>query len=157
MKSPLLPDRASLSFSKWARGKAVARIRLNSVSQCPGGNLLDLGCGLGPDSPQPRIRVTSRYLLAVDVNERALDLVRRNADVMRLTNVNAVLAQDAPAALEFMTIWSNPPIRVGKAELHSLLQTWMPRLTVGSDAWLVVARNLGADSLQRWMDAEFGD
>jgi 16S rRNA (guanine1207-N2)-methyltransferase len=93
----------------------------------------------------------------VGVSERALDLVRRNADVMGLTNVNAVLAADVPADLEFMTIWSNPPIRVGKAELHGLLQTWMPRLAPGSDAWLVVARNLGADSLQRWMDGEFGD
>jgi 16S rRNA G1207 methylase RsmC len=56
-----------------------------------------------------------------------------------------------------MTIWSNPPIRVGKNELHGLLERWLPRLEPGSDAWLVVARNLGSDSLQRWLTAEFPD
>jgi hypothetical protein len=33
----------------------------------------------------------------------------------------------------------------------------MPRLTVGPDAWLVAARKLGADLLQRMTDYEFGD
>ena len=91
----------------------------------------------------------------MDVNERALDLVRRNADVMGLTNVNAVLPGSVPSDISFMTIWSNPPIRVGKDELHAMLRMWIPRLLPGSDAWLVVARNLGSDSLQRWMETEF--
>jgi hypothetical protein len=42
---------------------------------------------------------------------------------------------------------------VGKAELHTLLQTWLPRLADNGTAWLVVARNLGADSLQEWITA----
>jgi 16S rRNA G1207 methylase RsmC len=54
-----------------------------------------------------------------------------------------------------MTIWSNPPIRVGKNELHGLLEKWLPRLDNGCDAWLVVQRNLGSDSLQRWMQLTF--
>jgi len=52
------------------------------------------------------------------------------------------------------TIWSNPPIRVGKNELHAMLLHWLPRLEPGSDGWLVVQRNLGSDSLQRWLQAE---
>jgi 16S rRNA G1207 methylase RsmC len=88
---------------------------------------------------------------AVDVNQRALDLVRRNAQALGLTNVNACTPDDVPAGLEFRTIWSNPPIRVGKNELHDLLTAWLPRLQVGSDAWLVVQRNLGSDSLHRWL------
>ena len=52
------------------------------------------------------------------------------------------------------SIWSNPPIRVGKAVLHDLLRTWLPRLAAGGDAHLVVQRNLGSDSLQRWIEAE---
>ena len=38
-----------------------------------------------------------------------------------------------------------------------MLQPWMPRLSFGSDAWLVVARNLGADSLHRWLEGELAD
>jgi 16S rRNA G1207 methylase RsmC len=64
------------------------------------------------------------------------------------------LPGDVPADLEFNTIWSNPPIRVGKDELHTLLTTWLHRLAPGGDAWLVVQRNLGSDSLHRWLDAE---
>jgi 16S rRNA G1207 methylase RsmC len=89
---------------------------------------------------------------AVDVNERALDLVRRNADRLGLHNVNAVKPEDVPSGVEFTGIRSNPPIRVGKDELHSMLSLWLPRLGSGSDAWLVVQKNLGSDSLHRWLE-----
>ncbi|MFC4243122.1 class I SAM-dependent methyltransferase [Gryllotalpicola reticulitermitis] len=132
----------------------------STPSPPPGGQLLDLGCGWGPVALSLALGSPHATVWAVDVNERALDLVRRNAESLGLTNVNAVRPEDVPADASFMTIWSNPPIRVGKSELHNLMQTWLPRLEPGSDAWLVVARNLGSDSLQRWLDAslpaEFG-
>jgi 16S rRNA G1207 methylase RsmC len=90
---------------------------------------------------------------AVDVNERALDLLRRNAAGLGLTNINACLPADVPTDIGFTTIWSNPPIRVGKNELHDMLTDWLPRLDAGSDAWLVVQRNLGSDSLHRWLQS----
>jgi 16S rRNA G1207 methylase RsmC len=92
---------------------------------------------------------------AVDVNERALDLVRANAEKMSIPNIKAVTPENVPADVTFMTIWSNPPIRVGKNELHGLLEKWLPRLEEGCDAWLVVQRNLGSDSLHRWLQATF--
>ena len=58
-----------------------------------------------------------------------------------------------PTTSRSATIRSNPPIRVGKNELHGLLEQWIPRLDERSDAWLVVQRNLGSDSLQRWLAA----
>jgi hypothetical protein len=42
-------------------------------------------------------------------------------------------------------------VRIGKPALHALLEQWLPRLRPGGRAWLVVARNLGADSLARWL------
>jgi 16S rRNA (guanine1207-N2)-methyltransferase len=137
---------------------AGTRVLLSSVpAPPPGGNLLDLGCGWGPIALTLAAESPHATVWAVDVNERSLDLTRRNASVMGLTNLNAVRPEDVPADIAFMTIWSNPPIRVGKDELHSMLRMWLPRLSQGSDAWLVVARNLGSDSLQRWMDGEFAD
>ncbi|HWS50278.1 MAG TPA: methyltransferase [Microbacterium sp.] len=121
----------------------------------PGGNLLDLGSGWGPIALSMAIAAPHATVWAVDVNERALDLVRRNAEDLGLGNVNASLPDDVPDDLTFRTIRSNPPIRVGKNELHSLLERWIPRLDDRSDAWLVVQRNLGADSLQRWIGATF--
>ena len=119
--------------------------------------LLDLGCGWGPIALTLAAESPHAAVWAMDVNERALDLVRRNASVMRLGNVNAVVPADLPADISFMTIWSNPPIRVGKDELRAMLRMWLPRLLPGSDAWLVVAGNLGSDSLQRWMEGEFAE
>jgi 16S rRNA G1207 methylase RsmC len=121
----------------------------------PGGDLLDLGCGWGPVSLTLALESPHARVWAVDVNERALDLVRRNAASLGLDNITACLPDEVPDDVRFMAIWSNPPIRVGKNELHAMLLRWLPRLDVGSDAWLVVQRNLGSDSLQRWMQAEF--
>ncbi|KJL18479.1 Ribosomal RNA small subunit methyltransferase C [Microbacterium oxydans] len=121
----------------------------------PGGDLLDLGSGWGPVTLSMALSAPHATVWAVDVNERALDLVRRNAAALGLTNVNASLPEDVPEHVSFRTIRSNPPIRVGKNELHGLLERWIPRLDERSDAWLVVQRNLGADSLQRWIGSTF--
>ncbi len=59
-----------------------------------------------------------------------------------------------PAGLRFDELWSNPPIRIGKQALHALLLTWLPRLSPGGRAVLVVGKNLGADSLQRWLEGQ---
>jgi 16S rRNA (guanine1207-N2)-methyltransferase len=123
----------------------------------PGGNLLDLGSGWGPIALSLAIHSPRAVVWAVDVNERALDLVRRNARSLGLGNVNACTPDNVPTDISFTTIWSNPPIRVGKNELHGLLERWLPRLEPGSDAWLVVQRNLGSDSLQRWLEATYPD
>ncbi|MCO5294142.1 MAG: methyltransferase [Homoserinimonas sp.] len=118
----------------------------------PGGNLLDLGCGWGPIAVSMALESPRATVWAIDVNERALDLVRRNAVSLGLQNITACTPDEVPKDIEFMTIRSNPPIRVGKNELHQLLLQWLPRLSEGSDAWLVVQRNLGSDSLQRWLE-----
>ena len=121
----------------------------------PGGNLLDLGCGWGPIALTLALESPRATVWAVDVNERALDLVRRNAAIVGATNIRAVTPDQVPEDVTFTTIWSNPPIRVGKNELHGLLEKWLPRLDLDSDGWLVVQRNLGSDSLHRWMQATF--
>lgn len=127
----------------------------NTPPPPPSGNFLDLGCGWGPIALSLALDAPRATVWAVDVNERALDLVRRNAEALGLGNINATRPDDVPDDILFRTIRSNPPIRVGKHELHGLLERWMPRLDERSDAWLVVQRNLGSDSLQRWLAATF--
>ncbi|GAA1843332.1 class I SAM-dependent methyltransferase [Microbacterium koreense] len=127
----------------------------NTPAPPPGGHFLDLGCGWGPIALSLGMESPHATVWAVDVNERALDLVRRNAQTLGLSNINAVLPDDVPDDIVFRTIRSNPPIRVGKNELHALLERWIPRLDERSDGWFVVQRNLGSDSLQRWLAATF--
>ncbi|MCB7137753.1 class I SAM-dependent methyltransferase [Cellulosimicrobium marinum] len=116
-----------------------------------GAHLLDLGCGWGPVAITMALEAPGATVWAVDVNERALDLVRRNADRLGLAGVRAVTPDEVPDDVAFAALWSNPPIRVGKEVLHGMLLRWLPRLAPGAVAHLVVQRNLGADSLQRWL------
>jgi 16S rRNA (guanine1207-N2)-methyltransferase len=134
------------------QGTAVLLEHLDKVP--PGGNLLDVGCGWGPIALSLASRAPHATVWAIDVNERSLELTRRNAARLGLANVKVCRPEDVPADLEFEGIWSNPPIRVGKVELHSILQTWLPRLADGAESYLVVQKNLGADSLHRWLEAE---
>lgn len=121
------------------------------------GTFLDLGCGWGALTLSLALLSPEATVYAVDVNERSLDLTRVNAETVEAGGrVVATRPEDVPDDLRFDLIWSNPPIRVGKAALHEMLRVWLPRLGAGGTAYLVVQKNLGSDSLQRWIDDEGG-
>jgi 16S rRNA (guanine1207-N2)-methyltransferase len=115
------------------------------------GDLLDLGCGYGPVACVLAKRSPGATVWAADVNERALELCERNARAAGLENVRCVTPDDASLPARFAAIWSNPPVRIGKDALHALLGEWLGRLSPDGSAYLVVGRNLGADSLHRWL------
>ncbi|GAA5228902.1 class I SAM-dependent methyltransferase [Paeniglutamicibacter antarcticus] len=115
------------------------------------GNLLDIGCGWGPIALSMGLASPEATIYAVDVNERSLGLTRDNAVSLGLKNVVVALPGEVDPLISYNTIWSNPPIRIGKEALHELLLLWLPRLAPGGNAWLVVQKNLGADSLQKWL------
>lgn len=117
----------------------------------PEGDLLDLGCGYGPIAIVLARRAPRAAVWAVDVNERALELTRVNAEAGHAPNLKACLPDEVPADVRFDAIYSNPPVRVGKQPLHELLLRWLPRLDRGGAAYLVVQRNLGSDSLAAWL------
>jgi 16S rRNA (guanine1207-N2)-methyltransferase len=120
----------------------------------PTGNLLDIGSGWGPIALSLGLLSPDAGIWAVDVNQRALTLARDNAKALGINDFQAMTPDEVPADIRFDVIWSNPPIRVGKPALHDLLIKWLPRLTPGGAAYLVVQKNLGSDSLQRWLTTE---
>lgn len=143
-------------FSSGGLDKATA-ILLDEVPDPPSsGDLLDLGCGWGPIALTLAMRSPGATVWAVDVTERALDLTRRNARALGLDNVRAVRPDDVPADIPLAAIWSNPPIRIGKPAVHELMRTWLPRLAKGADAHLVIGKQLGADTYERWISVELG-
>lgn len=143
-------------FSPGGVDKATA-ILLDEVPAPPAaGDLLDIGCGWGPIALSLALLSPEATVWAVDVTERALDLTRRNAATLGLTNVRTARPDEVPADLAFAAIWSNPPIRIGKPAVQELLGTWLPRLTQGADAHLVIGKNLGADGYARWITDELG-
>ncbi|MDO4899560.1 class I SAM-dependent methyltransferase [Actinomyces sp.] len=133
------------------------RVLLRQAPQPPqAGTFLDLGCGWGPLTLALADAAPQATVLATDVNERAVELTARNAADAGHTRVRAVAAD---ALLEELRgsgtrldlIWSNPPMRIGKPALHALLADWLALLADDGEAWLVVHKNLGADSLAKWL------
>ncbi|MDO5696484.1 MAG: methyltransferase [Dermatophilus congolensis] len=120
------------------------------------GTLLDLGCGWGPIALSMAMLSESAQVVAVDVNRRSRELTALNAEALVPGRITVAAPEDVDPATTFDAIWSNPPIRIGKPALHELLMMWLPRLTPGGDAYLVVGRNLGADSLQTWLTGALG-
>ena len=118
------------------------------------GHLLDLGCGAGPIAVVLARRSPGAQVWAIDVNERARALCSDNAAAAGAGNVQVCAPDEVPEDVRFSTIWSNPPIRIGKAALHDLLRRWLGRLTEDGVAVLVVQKHLGADSLAAWLQAE---
>ena len=117
--------------------------------------MLDLGCGFGVIGLAIAACSPSTIVTGVDVNERAVLLANENAAALGVADRFTAGTPDAVAAdATYDEIWSNPPIRIGKDALHDLLLAWLPRLAPGGRAVMVVGKNLGADSLQRWLGAE---
>lgn len=139
------------------RGTEILLRTLATEDASHSGPLLDIGCGWGPIALSAALSGSDREVWAIDVNERSRELTRQNAKRLGITTLQVAAPEDVPAELQFTEIRSNPPIRVGKEALHGILRQWLPRLVPGGSAYLVVAKHLGADSLQRWIAAEFPD
>ena len=107
--------------------------------------------GFGPIAVGLAVASPKVTVDAVDVNAHAVALTNMNAEKHGAADrVRAGMDADGP----FDEIWSNPPIRIGKDALHALLLTWLPKLRPDGTAWMVVSKNLGGDSLARWLTDE---
>jgi 16S rRNA (guanine1207-N2)-methyltransferase len=148
---------ASGTFSPGGLDRGT-RVLLDTVpAPTAGGVAVDVGCGWGPITLALASEAPDASVYAVDVNSRARDLTAINARNAGCHNVTVIAPEDFPDTLTIDTLWSNPPIRIGKKALHELLATWLHRLSQDGNAWLVVAKNLGAESLLTWLNTAHED
>ena len=148
----LTTDRGVFGYDRIDAGTKLLLLR--APAPAPTGNLLDIGSGTGAIALTMARRCPAATVWAVDVNERARDLCRSNAERNGLTNVNVCSPDDVPADVTFDTIWSNPAIRIGKPARHTMLLRWLSRLSPAGEVVLVVHKHLGSDSLQAWLSGQ---
>ena len=164
------------SHERVDKGTAVLLDKVPFPDVKPGQLAVDIGCGWGPitialaaavrdslaESEAKQQDDSISEIWGVDVNERSCELTERNLQRAGLWEApglaSAVYTPDkAFAALgdrKVSLIWSNPPVRIGKEALHELLVSWLSVLTDDGVAYLVVQKNLGADSLQKWLHGQ---
>lgn len=144
-------------FSK-GRVDTGTRILIEHLPLPAAGDVLDVGCGYGPiglviaaESPEARV-------LMVDVNERAVELARRNLQRNGVANAEVVVGDgfDAVGAGRFSLIVSNPPIRAGKRVIYPWVDEAYERLEPGGKLLMVARTSQGAKSLARKIADVFG-
>ena len=148
----LTTDRGVFGYDRVDGGTKLLLLKAPAPSAT--GDLLDIGCGTGAIALTMARRSPAATVWAVDVNERARDLCRTNAERNGITNVRVCAPDDVPDNIRFATVWSNPAIRIGKPALHAMLLRWFGRLTDDGEAILVVHKHLGSDSLQTWLGGQ---
>lgn len=146
-------DDGVFSNNRIDKGTAVFLHKVPEPFVEPGDTVVDLGCGWGPLSLALGVEASQARLIAVDVNERALALTRTNLREAGLRG-EVMEADEALRSIpdgSVRLLWSNPPIRIGKKAVHSMLESWLAKLSPVGEAFLVVQKNLGADSLAKWI------
>ena len=121
-----------------------------------GERVLDVGCGYGPLG----ITLVKAYgvqATMVDINNRALDLARKNAE---RNQVSATIFQSniyEQVEGKFDHVISNPPIRAGKQVVHEIIEKSKDFLEDDGDLTIVIQKKQGAPSAKSKMEDVFGN
>lgn len=133
-----------------------SQVLLNTLDFEKGKTLLDLGCGYGPLGIS-LAKVQGVKPTMVDVNNRAIDLAKQNA---QKNGVEADIFQSniyEKVNGTFDYIISNPPIRAGKQVVHTIISESINYLKVGGNLTIVIQKKQGAPSAKAKMEEVFGN
>jgi len=122
------------------------------------GGFLDVGCGYGPIGLTLAKSYSERTVQMIDVNERAVGLSQKNAQLNNVSNVKVYKSNIYEEVVdEFSAVLSNPPIRAGKEVVHKIIEDAKERLAVGGELWIVIQKKQGAPSAEKKMLAVYGN
>lgn len=121
-----------------------------------GERVLDVGCGYGPLGIS-LVKAYGVQATMVDINNRALDLARKNAE---RNQVSATIFQSniyEQVEGKFDHVISNPPIRAGKQVVHEIIEKSKDFLEDDGDLTIVIQKKQGAPSAKSKMEDVFGN
>ncbi|MDZ5474273.1 class I SAM-dependent methyltransferase [Bacillus sp. 31A1R] len=122
------------------------------------GDILDVGCGYGPIGLS-LAKGTDRNVHMVDVNDRAINLAKENAQLNNISNVTIYESDRLINVTKsnFSAILTNPPIRAGKKVVHDIYEQSYEHLRSGGELWVVIQKKQGAPSTIDKLTELFGE
>ncbi len=124
-----------------------------------GNNILDLGCGYGTLGLTIAVAKKEARVTLADINPRALNMCRRNAELLNLSQRVTILQSDIYEKIEgpYDSIVVNPPIRAGKAVTYRMYEESKQYLIDGGSLYIVIRKAQGADSASKYIESIFGN
>ena len=124
-----------------------------------GNNILDLGCGYGTIGLTLAVAKKQARVTLADINARALNMCKRNADALDLSQRVTILQSDIYEKIEgpYDSIVVNPPIRAGKAVTYRMYEEAKQYLIDGGSLFIVIRKAQGAESAAKYIESIFGN
>ncbi|UAL52432.1 MULTISPECIES: class I SAM-dependent methyltransferase [Metabacillus] len=113
------------------------------------GDMLDVGCGYGPIGISLAKEFKDLTVDMIDVNERAVELAKVNAEANGVKNVRIIasnLFENVDPSKKYAAVLTNPPIRAGKKVVHEIFEKSFESLLPGGELWIVIQKKQGAPS-----------
>lgn len=125
----------------------------------PNARVLDVGCGYGPVGISLAKANLSLEIDMIDVNERALELAKKNATLNGVDNVSVFTSSiyDKVEKTNYGAIISNPPIRAGKQTVHQIITDAKEHLAEDGLLIIVIQKKQGAPSAKKVMEETYGN
>lgn len=122
------------------------------------GEIIDVGCGYGPIGLSIAKAYPEHQIQMVDVNERALQLSKKNAERNGIQNVR-IYPSDGLTAVSnnnpIAAVITNPPIRAGKDTVFRFYKGAHELLVSGGELWVVIQKKQGAPSTVAYLEELF--
>ena len=124
-----------------------------------GNNILDLGCGYGTLGLTLAVAQHNARVTLADINPRALNMCRRNAELLNLSQRVTILQSDIYEKIEgpYDSIVVNPPIRAGKAVTYKMYEESKQYLIDGGSLFIVIRKAQGAESAAKYIESIYGN
>lgn len=121
------------------------------------GAVLDVGCGYGPIGLAIAKQYPDRTVFMMDINERAVELAKKNAEMNGIQNVRIYESDGVyiDKGVKVAAVLTNPPIRAGKETVFKIYDGAFHHLSDGGELWVVIQKKQGAPSTQKYLEEKF--